>query len=239
MTRGPVLFGGAVAVAWLTIAMLLEAVDRQALGSVSGRITYIGKLPGPIYVFESGATQSILSVDAQKGVSSAVVYLLAPSTPAVDGLGEVVVNQRNWWFTPGVIAVRAGQPVRFTNDDPSNHNVRATHGAPANRFSAYTGTGQPYVHRFRTNPELAPTIVTCDIHAWMRAWVYVFDHPHFATSARTGDFTLPDIPAGRYRLSARHGPSGLSRDIDLEVSSGRATRVDVAFDTVDLKLPTR
>src|SRR5688500_16931281 len=124
--------------------MLPEADDRQALGSVSGRITYIGKLPEPIYVFESGATQSIISVDAQKGVSSAVAYLHAPSAPAVESLGEVVVNQHNWWFTPGVIAVRAGQPVRFTNDDPANHNVRAKHGAPRNRLSTEQGHGQPH-----------------------------------------------------------------------------------------------
>jgi plastocyanin len=223
----------------MTVGVFPDGAARQSAGSVSGRITYIGKLPEPIYVFESGSSESVIAVDAQKGISAAVVYLHAPSAPAVNGLSEVVVNQRNWWFTPGVIAVRAGQPVRFTNDDSSNHNVRATHGAPANRFSAYTGTGQPYVHRFRTNPELAPTVVTCDIHAWMMAWVYVFDHPHFTTSERTGDFTLPDVPAGRYRLSVKHGPSGLARDIELEVSSGRPTRVDVAFDTVDLKLPSR
>lgn len=215
------------------------AIAQQSPGSVSGRVTYIGKLPEPIYVFESDSSQSIISVDAQKGVASAVVYLHASAAQPVADANEVVINQRNWWFTPGIVAVRAGQPVRFTNDDPSNHNVRATHGAPANRFSAYTGTGQPYVHRFRANAELAPTVVTCDIHGWMMAWVYVFDHPHFATSARTGDFRLPDVPAGRYRLSVRHGPSGLSRDVELDVSSGRNTHVDVAFDTADLRLPAR
>ena len=223
----------------VAVGLCATAVAQQSAGSVSGRVSYIGKLPEPIYVSESGATQSIVSVDAQQGMASAVVYLHAPPAAAAPHLNEVIVNQRNWWFTPGVVAVRAGQPVRFTNDDPSNHNVRATHGAPANRFSAYTGTGQPYVHRFRTNPELAPTMVTCDIHAWMMAWVYVFDHPHFTTSARTGDFTLPDVPAGRYRLSVRHGPSGLSRDLELDVASGRDTHLEVIFDTADLRVPIR
>jgi plastocyanin len=215
------------------------AIAQQAGGSVSGQVTYVGKVPEPIYVFESGSTQSIIALDAHKGVASAVIYLHAPAATAAASQIEAVVNQRNWWFTPGVVAVRSGQPVRFTNDDSSNHNVRATHGAPANRFSAYTGTGQPYVHRFRTNPELAPTLVTCDIHAWMMAWVYVFDHPHFTMSARTGDFTLPDVPAGRYRLSARHGPSGLARDLEVDVFSGRDVHLDVVFDTTDLRLPAR
>jgi plastocyanin len=228
-----------VVVSSVTLGLWQGAVAHQSSGSVSGRVTYVGKLPEPIFVFESGATQSIIAVDAQKGVSSAVIYLHAPAATATGDAPEVIVNQRNWWFTPAVVAVRGGQPVRFTNDDPSNHNVRATHGAPANRFSAYTGTGQPYVHRFRTNPELAPTMVTCDIHGWMMAWVYVFDHPHFTTSARAGDFTLPDVPAGRYRLSVRHGPSGLSRDLELDVSPGRDTHLDVVFDTADLRVPSR
>lgn len=229
----------AIVVIAVTVGLCATAIAQQSAGSVSGRVSYIGKLPEPIYVFESGASQAIISVDAQHGMASAVIYLHAPPATAAPDPNEVIVNQRNWWFTPGVVAVRAGQPVRFTNDDPSNHNVRATHGAPANRFSAYTGTGQPYVHRFRTNPELAPTMVTCDIHAWMMAWVYVFDHPHFTTSARTGEFTLPDVPAGRYRISVRHGPSGLPRDADVAVAPGRDARVDVAFDTVDLNLPSR
>lgn len=228
-----------VVVATVTVGLCQAAIADHSAGSVSGRVTYVGKLPEPIYVFESGSTQSIIAVDAQKGVASAVIYLQAPATSTAGDPNELIVNQRNWWFTPAVVAVRAGQPVRFTNDDSSNHNVRATHGTPANRFSAYTGTGQPYVHRFRTNPELAPTVVTCDIHAWMMAWVYVFDHPYFTTSARAGDFTLPEVPARHYRLSVRHGPAGLSRDIDVDVSAGRETRLDVVFDTADLRVPSR
>jgi plastocyanin len=228
-----------IVAASLTGGLWQQATAQQPPGSVSGRVAYIGKLPEPIYVFESGASQSIISLDEQKGVASAVIYLHAPASTAAGEPPELTVNQRNWWFTPAIVAVRAGQPVRFTNDDPANHNVRATHGAPANRFSAYTGTGQPYVHRFRPNPELAPTMVTCDIHAWMAAWVYVFDHPHFTTSARSGDFTLRDVPTGRYRVSVRYGPAGLSRDVDIEVASGRDTRLDVVFDTGDLRLPDR
>jgi plastocyanin len=227
------------AAASLWHAVAAQTSTGSVSGSVSGRVTYIGKLPEPIYVFESGSTHSIIALDAHKGVAAAVIYLHAPAATAAADSNEVIVNQRNWWFTPGVVAVRAGRPVRFTNEDSSNHNVRATHGAPANRFSAYTGTGQPYVHRFRTNPNLAPTVVTCDIHAWMMAWVYLFDHPHFTTTATTGDFRLPEVPAGRYRLSVRHGPSGLSRDIEVDVPAARAAHLDVVFDTADLRLPDR
>ena len=224
------------------LSSITSAADSRPAapsGSIGGRVRYIGRAPDPVYVFESGASQTILAVAKDQGLSSAVAYVSAPATPAVDEALEVVVNQRNWWFTPGMVSVRSGQPVRFTNDDPSNHNVRSTHGVPANRFSAYTGTGQPYVHRFRTNPDHAPVVLTCDIHAWMMAWIYVFDHPHFAMTNQSGEFALQDLAPGTYRLSIRHGPSGLAKDLDVTVAGGRESRVEVSFDTPDLKLPSR
>lgn len=225
-------------VAWAATAVWASAQPPGA-GSVAGRVRYVGRLPEPVYVFESGQTQSLVALDASKGMASAVVSVAAPAAAADAAAPEVTINQRNWWFTPGIVAVRAGQPVRFTNDDPSNHSVRSTTGVPANRFSAYTGTGQPYVHRFRANPDGSPAVLTCDIHAWMMAWVYVFDHPHFNQTDRTGRFSIPNLAPGRYRLSVRHGPSGFSRDLDVTVSAGGETRVDVTFDTPDLRVPSR
>jgi plastocyanin len=212
---------------------------EQGTGAVAGRVRYVGRLPNPVYVFESGKTQSIMTLDASQGLAGAVVSVDADPVGPDATAPEVTINQRNWWFTPGVIAVHAGQPVRFTNEDSSNHSVRSTTGVPANRFSTYTGTGQPYVHRFRVNPDGSPAVLTCDIHAWMMAWVYVFDHPHFAMTDATGSFSIPDVAARTYRLSVKHGPSGLSRVVDVTVAPNKPTRIDVAFDTADLNLPGR
>lgn len=227
----------------VSAAVLASAVEaRYTTGSIAGRVTYLGRVPEPVYVFESGQAQSLISLDANKGVASAVVSLASPELrPSADAerdrTPEVTINQRNWWFTPAIVVLRAGQPVRFTNDDPSNHSVRSTTGAPANRFGAYTGTGEPYVHHFVANRDGSPVVITCDIHAWMRAWVYVFDHPFYSMTDRTGRFSIDELAPGRYRLSARHGPTGLARDIDVAVTAGRETPIDIVFDTNDLRLP--
>jgi plastocyanin len=227
----------------LPLALLSAAVSLAAqpasTGTITGRISYIGKIPAAVYVFESGNEQSIMALDRERGLASAVVSVDAPATAAATSAPEVTINQRNWWFAPAVVAVKSGQPVRFTNDDPSNHSVRSTTGVPANRFGAFTGTGEPYVHRFRANPNAAPSVLTCDIHAWMMAWVYTFDHKHFAQTDAAGRFALRDLPPRRYRLSVRHGPAGLARDVEVEVTAGRDARLDVAFDTADLHLPLR
>jgi plastocyanin len=228
----------------LVIVLAFVAVNgvthrEQETGRVVGRVSYVGRLPQSVYVFESGSTQPIMALDANKGLANVVVWIDAPSAAPDAAAPEVTINQHNWWFTPAVVAVRAGQPVRFTNDDPSNHSVRSTTGVPANRFSAYTGTGQPYVHRFRANPDGSPAVVTCDIHAWMMAWVYVFDHSHFAMTDRTGSFSIPPLAPGGYRLSVKHGPSGLSRVLDATITPNKETRIDIVFDTQDLNMPNR
>jgi plastocyanin len=225
----------------LHVALLAAAAataQPAPTGAIAGRVTYIGRLPAPVYVFESGSEQSLLSLDPERGLAAAVVFVDAPAG-APPAAPEVTVAQRNWWFVPGILAIRAGQPVRFTNEDSSNHSVRSSTGLPANRFAAYTGTGEPYVHRFRANPDGRPSVITCDIHAWMMAWVYAFDHGHFSQTDAGGRFVLRGLEPRRYRLSVRHGPAGLARDVDVEVSAGREARADVVFDTGDLHVPPR
>jgi hypothetical protein len=73
----------------------------------------------------------------------------------------------------------------------------------------------------------------------MMAWVYVFDHSYFAMTDAAGAYEIRGLAPGTYRLSIRHGPGGLARDVEVRVTSGGTTRADVAFETADLKLPVR
>jgi hypothetical protein len=38
----------------------------------------------------------------------------------------------------------------------------------------------------------------------MRAFVFVFDHPYFAVTSKTGTFALSDLPPGTYTIEAWH-----------------------------------
>jgi serine protease Do len=48
----------------------------------------------------------------------------------------------------------------------------------------------------------------CDIHAWMFAYVSVFDHPWFAVSSQDGQYRIHNVPPGRYTVVAEHRKSG-------------------------------
>ena len=46
--------------------------------------------------------------------------------------------------------------------------------------------------------------IYCEVHDFMRAAVIVVENPYHAIVDSAGHFTIPNIPAGRYRLVVWH-----------------------------------
>ena len=46
--------------------------------------------------------------------------------------------------------------------------------------------------------------VKCDVHPWMNAWIYAFDHPYHATTVEDGEFEIrtDGLPDGQYAIVA-------------------------------------
>lgn len=149
-----------------------------AAGAVAGRVTFAGEPPPPAIVIQDGGEQPVLHVGRDGGLRYVVVFLHGAQPGGRPPAGEATLNQRSFIFEPQVLGVRAGQAVRFTNDDPANHNVRSREGHAANIFSIHTASGAVGDHRqqFVATPPDRPLRLSCDIHPWMAAWLYVFGH---------------------------------------------------------------
>jgi plastocyanin len=211
------------------------ARPTAASGAIDGRIAFSGTPPPPTIVIEDGRAQQVLYVDHSGGLQFVVVVMTdvttsSPPPPAT----EAVVNQRGYVFEPQVLAVRAGQPVRFTNDDPANHNVRTRSGRAADTFSVNTGMGERVAHRFGPTSPDDPVELSCDIHPWMEAWIYAFDHAYFAVTDPAGRFRISAAPVGRHHLAIRQPAGGLARDVVIDVRADEVARVDVTFTAADL-----
>jgi plastocyanin len=210
------------------------------VGVIEGRVTFEGTPPAPTFVVEGGRTQHVLYLDKTGGLQYAVVFL-QDSRSAAAATTPITLNQRDFIFEPQVLAVHTGQPVRFTSDDPANHNVRSDDANAANAFSVNTAAGAPAPppRRFAPTSPDAPVVLSCDIHPWMIAWVYAFDRDGFAVTDARGHFRLENVPPGRHRLSVRQPAGRLARDVVVEVRENSTARVDVRFTAADLGAPAR
>ncbi len=213
----------------------------EALGSIEGVVTYRGENPKSRYADEEGHYRDLLEVDPKsRGVRYVVVFIgddeaalkrAAPQTNNVPTASPpVVIDQKDYIFVPHLIAVRAGQAVRFTNSDAANHNVRTLSAHAKNFFNVFTGNGHAYEHRFVAEPSGRAIPLGCDIHPWMRGWVYVFDHAGFAVTDEQGRFVIPKVPAGRHKLVLQQPDVEWREERSIEVTTKAAIQVKVEME---------
>jgi hypothetical protein len=141
-----------------------------------------------------------------------------------------LLDQKNCLYVPQIIALQTGQKLLVKNSDPVLHNVDvqpATDSGNPPRNEAQAPGNADLTFSF-PKPEMFMKI-KCDVHAWMFAWVSVFDHPYFAVSAKDGTFKIPGVPPGKYTLQAAHRKAGiLTRDV--EVKEGGPAKVDFTLE---------
>src|SRR5207247_48086 len=56
--------------------------------------------------------------------------------------------------------------------------------------------------------------LTCEAgHPWMTAYVFVANHPHVAVTNDEGEFVIPDVPVGTYKIKMWHQGVTMKRNI--------------------------
>ena len=51
----------------------------------------------------------------------------------------------------------------------------------------------------------------------MKAWIFVFDHPHFQLTDRSGVFHFKEVPVGTYRMRVAHASGDLTFESEVRV----------------------
>jgi plastocyanin len=202
----------------------------QSMGCVEGLVTYSGPIPKPIPVPEAQTVRQLVVVDPKsKGLKDAVVWLERASPPAVDtnrARKPAIMDQVEFFFVPHVLAIRAGQPVEFRNSDAANHGVTAKSLRQENCFNIVTPPSGSYTHTFSADSR--PVAIGCPIHSGMGAWIWVFEHPYYATTDAKGRFRIADVPPGKHTLVVRHVEANFTHKHKLEVEPKKTTRVIVS-----------
>ena len=116
------------------------------------------------------------------------------------------IDNRDCRFEPRMLAVRTGQIFELKNSDPISHNA-AVYARRNSPFSEIIPMNQPLQKKF-AKAETLPVRVDCSIHAWMKAYLIVADHPYVAVTGKDGNFEIKNVPAGEWKFRFWHERPG-------------------------------
>ncbi|MFQ5569313.1 MAG: carboxypeptidase regulatory-like domain-containing protein [Rhodothermales bacterium] len=207
-------------------------------GSITGKITFDGRVPKllPLKMENDPACEAIaqqkkiyfgmVAVGKDRGLANVFVTIThAPEGNYPTPTEPVVIDQKDCMFAPRVVGARVGQPVRFKNSDDILHNV---HGVPQENREFNIGMPPTLKESTQTFNKPEPAFpITCEGHPWQRAYVAVMTHPYFAITADDGRFSIDDLPAGTYEVTAWHERMGTQTQT-VTVGDGAAT-ADFSF----------
>lgn len=217
------------------------ALSGSALaGSVTGTITYDGKVPNlkplamdadpvcaskhkeavPNQMLElgkSGNTMGNILVRVTSGLPAGKTYP-APKDP-------VVMDQNGCIYQPHVFVIQQGQTFKVLNSDGVLHNVHALPKVNGQFNMAMPPNRKEAEHVF-DKPE-DPFQIKCDVHPWMTAYTMITTNPFFSVTKEDGKFTIKDLPAGTYEIEAWHEKLGKKTE--------KVTVGDADTKTVDFK----
>lgn len=220
-------------------------------GTLTGRFVFVGTPPAAKQLIVDKDTavctaegrklfdQSLQVDEATGGLANVVVFARKVSRVKEREMPEepLVFDQKVCEFLTPVFAARVGQPIDVRNSDPIGHNTNVS-GTSFNQLIP-AGEGTLFTPARETG---MPTMVTCNIHPWMKAYAVFREDGYVAVTAADGSFTIPDLPAGEeVELQVWHerstGPNGaLAADMpELDWSSkGRFTVTLEADGTTDI-----
>jgi hypothetical protein len=220
------------------ISLLLLPFNSVFAGSLSGQVKYSGKVPAP-KVINTGKyskacgpeikSQSLLVKD--KGVKNTVISISGKGAKKLKSTeGEYVLNQENCIYAPHVVVMPKESELKIKSSDPFNHNIH-TFSFDNDPVNLMFMPGMEHEQEFEESEVVK---VECDLHGWMEAWIVVTDNSYFALTNDDGSFEIPDLPPGKYTLTAWHEVLGtMTKKIKVDESS---LKVDFEFPEISTKV---
>ena len=138
-----------------------------------------------------------------KGVRNSVISLHGKTLKKKSG--EYKLNQKQCQYEPHVIAIPVNSELKIHTSDPINHNIH-TYSFENDPINIMFLPGQDAYSQEMEEAEIIK--VECDLHNWMRAWIVVTPNAYSTVSDSDGSFEIPDVPPGKYELTAWHETLG-------------------------------
>jgi len=165
-------------------------------------------------------------VGANSGLAETVVMLKGiTGKSAGASAAPLVIDQKGCFYSPYVTACQTGQKIVVKNSDPVLHNVHTEPAVSENKSYNLPQMAGGADLNFSYDKAESFLKFKCDVHPWMFAYVTVVDHPYFAVTDKDGNFTIKDVPAGKYTITAMHrkaAASGVDQEIEVKADGAKA-----------------
>lgn len=228
----------------ITAAFLLSGVAaisfagpaKPAGGSISGKITYEGtpakqkpidmsKEPSCAKQYATPPTTETVVTGGNNSLENVVVYISAGAPDEAAPSKAVTFDQKGCRYLPHVLAFQTNQELKIVNDDQTSHNIHPL--AKVNHeWNKSQPPGTPPLSEKFEKEEFIP--VKCNVHPWMHGNFAVMKNSHYAVSSNDGGFTLPNLPAGKYTVTAWHESYGTQTQ-DVTISGSETKSVNFVF----------
>lgn len=135
---------------------------------------------------------------------------------------SAVMDQKKMTFIPHVLPVLKGTSVDFLNSDTVGHNVYWPSVGGNKKLAHNMGTWPQGVKKAFTFDDLGAVPLLCNVHPEMSAYILVVPTPYFAVTNAQGEYTIKDVPPGKYTLKT-WSEQGKPVEQLVEVSGAAAT----------------
>lgn len=205
-------------------------------GTITGKVTYTGtpakpkrvdlaKQPECLKLNPEGLQTEDVVTGAGNALQNVLVYISGGDSAPAAPPAAAAFDQSNCHYTTHVLPLRVGQDVSISNSDPFNHNIHPL--AKINReWNRIQLPGTPPFSYSYENEEFIQ--VKCNIHAWMSAYFVVLKTSHASVTQNDGTFRLPDLPPGKYTVTAWHEIYGTQKQ-EVTLGGGEAQTVNFVF----------
>jgi hypothetical protein len=228
----------------ITAAFLLAGVTaisfagpaNPAGGTISGKVTYEGtpakqkpidmsKEPSCAKQYATPPTTETVVTGPNNALENVVVYISAGAPDEAPPSKPVTFDQKGCRYIPHVLAFQTNQELKIVNNDQTSHNIHPL--AKINHeWNKSQPPGTPPIDEKYPLAEFIP--VKCNIHPWMHGSFAVLKNSHYAVSSNDGGFSLPNLPPGKYTVTAWHESYGTQTQ-DITVSGSETKSVNFVF----------
>src|SRR5215813_6646861 len=228
-------------------AWAYEAAPVSNGGTVTGTVQFVGDPPPPTGfelrrypdreycgALSDGSGYLYLrevAVDPEQGLKDVIVTIQGIEKGKPFEFEETKLETNICQFVPFVSVMRDQYPLTVKNLDTVSHDLQVYEREWEHIFimfhrPALTKGGTKDLIRFTGNRR--GVIMQCGMHPYMQGHGLAVDNPYYAITGLEGTFTIPDLPAGTYRIKAWHPILGEHAQ-DVTVAANGTISSDFSF----------